>query len=175
MSVIEWSNCHHKKQHLLPIRAGATSCYNSTNGGGRRELVPNAALLTPEGSAFRWATVWASDFQVSLIQELRWGAKLQDSVQTPGTAFGEKEEPKRNRTLDCLLTSRVPSHWTSSAHKGLDVHLLPLLPQWRRPRGLTFTWWGCCCLCFWHKPTKLAPLLFILFLCLFLSLWPFQL
>ena len=23
--------------------------------------------------------------------------------------------------------------------------------------GLTFTWWGCCSLCSWHKPTKLAP------------------
>ena len=24
------------------------------------------------------------------------------------------------------------------------------------PRGLTFTWLGCRCLCFWHKPTELA-------------------
>ena len=24
------------------------------------------------------------------------------------------------------------------------------------PRGLTFRWWGCCDLCFWHKPTELA-------------------
>ena len=24
------------------------------------------------------------------------------------------------------------------------------------PFGLTFTWWGCCGLCFWHKPTELA-------------------
>ena len=24
------------------------------------------------------------------------------------------------------------------------------------PRGLTFTWWGCCGLCFWHESTKLA-------------------
>ena len=24
------------------------------------------------------------------------------------------------------------------------------------PYGLTFTWWGCCGLCFWHKPTELA-------------------
>ena len=22
--------------------------------------------------------------------------------------------------------------------------------------GLTFTWWGCCGLCFWHNPTELA-------------------
>ena len=25
-----------------------------------------------------------------------------------------------------------------------------------RPRGLTFTWWGCYGLCLWHKPTELA-------------------
>ena len=24
------------------------------------------------------------------------------------------------------------------------------------PHGLTFTWWGCCGLSFWHKPTELA-------------------
>ena len=24
------------------------------------------------------------------------------------------------------------------------------------PHELTFTWCGCCCLCFWHKPTELA-------------------
>ena len=24
------------------------------------------------------------------------------------------------------------------------------------PRGLTFTWWGCCCLCLLHKPAELA-------------------
>ena len=43
------------------------------------------------------------------------------------------------------------------------------------PDGLTFTWWGRCSLCFWHKPTELAhSFFFLLFLCLFLSLWPFQ-
>ena len=26
----------------------------------------------------------------------------------------------------------------------------------KRPGRLTFTWWGCCSLCFWHKPTELA-------------------
>ena len=24
------------------------------------------------------------------------------------------------------------------------------------PHGLTFTWWGCCGLCLWRKPTELA-------------------
>ena len=45
-----------------------------------------------------------------------------------------------------------------------------------RPHGLTFTWCGCCSLCLWHKPAELAhSFLFCSFLCLFLSLWPFQL
>ena len=44
-----------------------------------------------------------------------------------------------------------------------------------RPHGLTFTWWGCCDVCFWHKPTELAHSFFILFLCLFLSFYgPFN-
>ena len=32
------------------------------------------------------------------------------------------------------------------------------------PRGLTFTWWGCCGFCFWHKPTELAHSFFFFFL-----------
>ena len=49
------------------------------------------------------------------------------------------------------------------------------------PRGLTFTWWGCYGLRLGHKPAELARSFFsffffsLLFLCLFLSLWPFQL
>ena len=42
------------------------------------------------------------------------------------------------------------------------------------PRGLTFSWWECYGLCLRHESTKLTTL-FILFLCLFLSLRPFQL
>ena len=40
-----------------------------------------------------------------------------------------------------------------------------------------FTWLGCygLCLCLQHKPTEITHSFFILFLNLFLSLWPFQL
>ena len=31
------------------------------------------------------------------------------------------------------------------------------------PRGLTFTWWGCCGLRLWHKPTELPTLFFLSF------------
>ena len=40
--------------------------------------------------------------------------------------------------------------------------------------GLTFTWWGCYGLCL-TQTNRACPLLFILFLCLFLSFCPFQL
>ena len=44
------------------------------------------------------------------------------------------------------------------------------------PQGLTVTWWGCCSLFQRHKPTERAHSFFyILVLCLFLSLWHFQL
>ena len=42
------------------------------------------------------------------------------------------------------------------------------------PHGLTFTWWGCYSL--WQRQNQPSlPALFILFLCVFLSLWPFHL
>ena len=37
------------------------------------------------------------------------------------------------------------------------------------PCGLTFTWWGCCGVCFWHKPTELAHS-FSLCTCLYVCL-----
>ena len=35
-------------------------------------------------------------------------------------------------------------------------HIHVHVAQNRGPRGLTFSWWGCCGLCFRHKPTELA-------------------
>ena len=43
-----------------------------------------------------------------------------------------------------------------------------------RPRELTFTWWGCCSLCFWYKPTELAHSFYSV-LVSFSLLWPFHL
>ena len=42
------------------------------------------------------------------------------------------------------------------------------------PRGLTFMWWGCCGLCFRHKPTELADS-FLFYFCIYFSLYgPFN-
>ena len=42
------------------------------------------------------------------------------------------------------------------------------------PRGIIFMWWGCCWFVFLTWINRACQLLFILFLYLFLSLWPFQ-
>ena len=39
---------------------------------------------------------------------------------------------------------------------GVDFSPLP----GASPCGLTFTWWGCCSLCLWHKPTELSHTFF---------------
>ena len=57
------------------------------------------------------------------------------------------------RLHDCktVLQSTSHSHDISSLKLSSQVTLLILSPN-----ELTFTWWGCCGLCFWHKPTELA-------------------
>ena len=40
-------------------------------------------------------------------------------------------------------------------NRTVSIHNIVPLPL-LRPRGLTFTWWGCCGLCQRHKPTELA-------------------
>ena len=56
-----------------------------------------------------------------------------------------------------LRTPLQPSYqWTLSLVRHFSLQML-----WRKrskscPHGLTFTWWGCRCLCLWHKPTELA-------------------
>ena len=38
-------------------------------------------------------------------------------------------------------------------------------------RVLTFTWWGCCGLCFYHKPTELAHSFFLYSVLVFISVF----
>ena len=51
-----------------------------------------------------------------------------------------------------LLLCCCSQHYQSTSSSSFDTVLL----IFNSPRGLTFTWWGCCGLCFWHKPTELA-------------------
>ena len=56
-----------------------------------------------------------------------------------------------------------------------DVYSLSVRLSFPRSRELTLSWWRCCGSCQRHTPTELAHCFFILFLCLPLSLRPFQL
>ena len=58
-------------------------------------------------------------------------------------------------------------YWTSPGHTLSSVITVIAIVSFstcldsaraanRRPHGLTSTWWGCCGLCLWHKPTELA-------------------
>ena len=77
-----------------------------------------------------------------------------------------------------LRTPLQPSYqWTLSLVRHFSLQML-----WRKrskscPHGLPFTWWGCCGLCLFDINQPSLPTLFffffyILFVCLFLSLWP---
>ena len=61
--------------------------------------------------------------------------------------------------------------WAFLLGKSFDFDQFRLL---KSPRGPTFTWWGCCGLCFWHKPTELAHS-FLLRSCVYVCLYsPFN-
>ena len=110
-------------------------------------------------------------------------SKIKDESGIGKVIFQELAELKHKppKPVDPWKASRVPSakyepryHTRYQSPMFACKSLTVICPR----RG-TFTCWGCCGLCpWWHpwyKPTELCPLLFILFLCLFLSLWPFQL
>ena len=75
---------------------------------------------------------------------------------------------KRSRTRPCRRGRRRLSSLRQGVHGRSLVRLQDPLPQpppslslslslsLPYPRRLTFTWWGCCGLCFWPKPTELA-------------------
>ena len=58
---------------------------------------------------------------------------------------------------------------TACVHSKYHLFLSFLVSFLLCPRELTFTWWGCCGLCLWHKVIELAHSFSFLFLCLFLS------
>ena len=70
------------------------------------------------------------------------------------------------RTHLSIQRSISPSFFTpypaQSFYNPIPFHTLhPLpFPYSVCPRGLTFTWWGCCGLCYWHKPAELATRLY---------------
>ena len=56
------------------------------------------------------------------------------------------------------MSLKLNWYWSKLLHNltlFMNLHQL-LQPLISHPCGLTFTWWGCWGLCFWHRPTKLA-------------------
>ena len=51
--------------------------------------------------------------------------------------------------------------WLGSKYQLPNILTFQTGPSLGCPRGLTFTWGGCCGLCFWHKPTELAHSFFL--------------
>ena len=85
---------------------------------------------------------------------------------------GKKEEEEEEETVRRLHShSHTPvrtTYLTMSRKKKVGMILCIILAcvyltTLSRPRGLTFLWWGCHCLCLRHKPTELAHS-FIMFL-----------
>ena len=54
---------------------------------------------------------------------------------------------------------------------GITMDLSPSISD---PRGLTFTWWECWGLCFWHKPTEFAHSFLSCFCVCFCLFGPFN-
>ena len=65
-------------------------------------------------------------------------------------------------------TSDTVADWSAGLSRGIGMslcrlHLLTEFSLPNCPRGLNFTWWGCCSLYFQHKLTELAHSFFLLF------------
>ena len=86
------------------------------------------------------------------------------------TIFHSINSPGNSPLPQSVLSVSILPYWSFQLYNSSWKS-----PSALSPRELTFTWWGCCTFYFWHKPTTFAHSVFILFLCLFLSLWPFQL
>ena len=78
---------------------------------------------------------------------------------------------------DVTLAFRVIGSFSDdeTRHTFAQVQKVILVLLLQVPHWLTFRWWVCCCLYFWHKPAKLAQSFFVLYFCPCLSLRPFQL
>ena len=91
----------------------------------------------------------------------------------------KKEKKKKEKKKRKRVPMEIPSAQLVVMHqRSLYFIYVPKFVSldfmFRRPRGLTITWWGCCSLCFWHKPTELSHS-FLFCSCVYISLYgPFN-
>ena len=112
------------------------------------------------GSGFLYLT--PTRYTVTTRMILVW-AKSQDSVHE------SKCLKRRERRAEA---DRLSFPHSLTTFKYSVIHSVTHLT--RSPRGLTFTWWGCCGLCLWHKLTQLAHSFLICFCVCFCLCSPFN-
>ena len=130
---------------------------------------------------FRWKA-WSQDFFLeftSIFPENSVAHGLQQQHSFLGT-----ERVKLHTPFFCALSSALHSvqvqtsfllsatHMTTTKLQFFrSLHILQAQPVslTRSPCGRTFSWWGCCGLCFWLKPSELA-LSFLLCSCVYFCL-----
>ena len=77
-------------------------------------------------------------------------------------------------------TGDTVADWSAGLSRGIGMslcrlHLLTEFSLPNCPRGLNFTWWGCCSLYFQHKLTELAHSFFLFYSCVCVCLYgPFN-
>ena len=93
-------------------------------------------------------------FSAVCVDPLCTSALMKAGIRSPAS---DGERSTRGRVFQICKTGSGPARndewvqniWTQKLGYRYLGH-----PEC--PRGLTFTWWGCGGLCFWHKPTELA-------------------
>ena len=123
----------------------------------RNECLPREYRKATEVSTFRYMEAENADCVAPLfLSSMSSRRKMQ------------KSQREKNRFW-CDGTVQFSSNGVYALEKA---HMRSIPSLRNGPRGLFFTWWGCCGLCQRREPTELARSFLFLFLCLFLSLWP---
>ena len=131
----------------------SSACENSR--ARKRELFS----ATPQNSTNPDQTWQRSRFEKRHVKKL-WISAAACSA----TIWGCNCHKRSLRTGTCHpLTMTTPKcqHTPTPLQQPWISWLIISFTSWRfpsfaSPHGLTFTWWGCCGLCLWPKPTELA-------------------
>ena len=84
-----------------------------------------------------------------------WPSLFNHLSQSSPCQFGDVPSPRHNTKGNDAAYYCIVDH---DQQRSASTKTSPLPPYTLPcgPHGLTFTWWGCCGLCHWHKPAELA-------------------
>ena len=150
------TNKQANKQKTVPTYLHSTYILQTTGIHSGRFLNQSRSLLSrfePLRQAVgSYLTYWNSPFRTTLEIKPKWPWKSGGfgwgvhSYTRKYTVINHEVWPER-------LKSKTVLREEVSCSGGLSLWVTLSLT---RTHGLTFTWWGCCELCFWHKATELA-------------------